>query len=240
LAKKLWKTTDVLGRRIQLPGKNQPWMTVVGVAADTRVDGLTEPAPPIMYFPHSQSDVTGYFTSLSMGVLVRATNAEALVPEIRRAVRDLDSKVPMSDVRTMHDIVAASIAQHRFTSMLLTGLALFAVLLAALGVYGVTAYAVAERRYEFGVRAALGAQRRQVLMLVLRGGLGMTLMGLGIGMGGVFVLGRLLRGMLAGIGTIDAPVLVAVVGVLLVVSTAALIVPARRALAVDPTEALRS
>jgi ABC-type antimicrobial peptide transport system permease subunit len=174
-----------------------------------------------------------------MGLLVRSANPEALVSSIRHAVREMDARVPVSDVRTMHDIVAASLARHRFTTMLLGGLAGFAVLLAAIGIYGVIAYTVAQRRYELGVRLALGAQRSRVLALVVRHGLAMTLGGLAIGLTGAFVLGRLLRAMLTGIGVVDAPVLAAVAVLLLLVSLVAVIVPARRALSIDPTEALR-
>jgi ABC-type antimicrobial peptide transport system permease subunit len=219
-----------------------PSMTVVGVVANTRVDGLTEPAPPIMYFPHRQADVTGYFTSLSMSLLVRTSAAsfDSVVPAIKRAVRELDTNVPVSEMRTIGDIVSSSIARHRFTALLLSGLAGFAVLLAAIGIYGVVAYSVSQRRYELGVRMALGAGRGRVLSLVLREGLGVVVVGLVVGLAGVMVLGQVLASMLVGIGSLDVPTLAAVAALLLGVALVALVVPARRATSIDPTEALRN
>jgi hypothetical protein len=111
LAKRLWQTDDVLGRKFRLSTAGMPSMTVVGVVANTRVDGLTEPAPPIMYFPHQQANVTGYFTALSMSLVVRTSAAsfDAIVPAIKQAVRALDTNVPVSEIRTIGDIVSSSI-----------------------------------------------------------------------------------------------------------------------------------
>jgi len=242
LAKRLWQTDDVLGRKFRLSTAGMPSMTVVGVVANTRVDGLTEPAPPIMYFPHQQAAVTGYFTALSMSLVVRASAAsfEAIVPAIKQAVRALDTNVPVSEIRTIGDIVSSSIARHRFTALLLSGLAGFAVLLAAIGIYGVVAYSVSQRRYELGVRMALGAGRGRVLSLVLREGLGVVIVGLVVGLAGVVVLGQVLASVLVGIGSLDASTLVAVSALLLGVAVLALVLPARRAASIDPTEALRN
>ncbi len=240
LAKRLWQSSDVLGRRIRLHSKDSPWMTVVGVVADTRVDGVTEAMPPVMYFPHQQAGTTGYFTSLSMTLLVRTTTGVAgVVPAIKRTVRELDPNVPLSRIQSMDEIVGSSVARHRFTTMLLTGLAAFAAALAAIGIYGVIAYSVAQRRYEFGVRMALGAGRGRVLALVLREGLGVAAFGLVVGVIGAVLLGRVLAASLASVGAVDVPVLAGVSVLLLVVALLALVLPARRAANVEPTEALR-
>jgi predicted permease len=241
LARGLWGDAPALGRRLRLGTDRMPFMTVVGVVGDTRVDGLTEPAPPAMYFPHDQAGTTAYFTSLSMTLLVRSQGGtEALVPAVRQIVRDLDAKVPLSEIRTMTEVVGSSIARHRFTTLLLGGLAAFAVLLAAIGIYGIIAYSVAQRRYEFGVRLALGAGRGRVLGLVVREGMRLALTGLALGVAGVFGLGRLLSSILVGVGAVDVTTLLVVGGVLMVVAILALAVPALRAMSVDPTEALRS
>jgi predicted permease len=241
-AKRLWQTDDVLGRKFRLTTNGMPLMTVVGVVANTRVDGLTEPPPPIMYFPHQQARITGYFAALSMSLLVRTSSpsVDAIVPAIKQAVRELDARVPVSDIRTMGNVVASSIARHRFTTLLLGGLAAFAVFLAAIGIYGIIAYSVAQRRYEFGVRMALGAGRGRVLSLVMREGLGVVLVGLAVGLSGVVLLGRVLGSMLVGIGALDGPTFVGVSAILLIVALLALAIPAQRATAIDPTEALRN
>ena len=241
LARRLWGTSDVLGRRLKLTFKNAPFMTVVGVAGDTRVEGLTEASPPVMYFPHQQSDRTSYFASTSMTLLVRTSGpTETLVPGIKRALRELDPNVPLSEIRTMRDVVGSTIARHRFTTLLLTGLASFAVLLAAIGIYGVIAYNVTQRRYEFGIRLALGAQRGGVLSLVLKEGLGMAAIGLVCGVVGMLALGRLIASMLVGVQPLDPWTLIGVSVVVTVAALAALVIPARRAMSVDPTEAIRN
>jgi putative ABC transport system permease protein len=177
-----------------------------------------------------------------MSLLVRTSSpsVDAIVPAIKQAVRELDARVPVSDIRTMDNVVLSSIARHRFTTLLLGGLAAFAVFLAAIGIYGIIAYSVAQRRYEFGVRMALGAGRGRVLSLVMREGLGVVLVGLAVGLSGVVLLGRVLGSMLVGIGALDGPTFVGVSAILLIVALLALAIPAQRATAIDPTEALRN
>jgi putative ABC transport system permease protein len=154
-------------------------------------------------------------------------------------VRERDANAPVSELRTMEAIVASSVARHRFTTMLLGGLAGLAVSLAAVGIYGVVAYSVAQRRYEFGVRMALGAKRSRVFGLVLSEGLGIVVIGLVVGIGGVVVLSRLIASMLVGVGQTDPVTLVSVALLLMVLATIALLIPARRAMSVDPLTAIR-
>jgi putative ABC transport system permease protein len=239
MARKLWGNADPIGRRFGMFNTRSEKATVVGVVRDTRVDGVTEPVPPVMYFPHAQAQRSAYFTALNMTLLIQSTaSVAALLPGVKQVVRELDPNVPLSDVRTLEEIVGSSIARHRFTTMLLSGFALLALLLASVGIYGVIAYGVSQRRYEFGVRMALGAARGRVLGLVLREGLLLVICGLALGLAGAVVCGRLLRSMLVGVTALDAPTLLAVSMCLLAAALVALLIPARTALAVDPREAL--
>jgi putative ABC transport system permease protein len=241
LGRKLWGNENPIGRQLSLFNTQSERATVIGVAGDTRVDGVTEPVPAVMYFPHAQAHRSAYFTAINMTLLVRSTAPIAgLLPGIRQIVRELDANVPLSDVRTLEEVVGSSIARHRFTTMLLSGFALLALLLAAVGIYGVVAYGVSQRRYEFGVRMALGAARGRVLALVLRDGLLLVLGGLALGMGAALATGRLLRSMLVGVSALDAPTLGVVSVCLLAAALLALIIPARHAMAVNPNESLRS
>jgi putative ABC transport system permease protein len=239
MARKLWGNQDPIGRRFSVFNSPEQKASVIGIVRDTRVDGITEPVPAIMYFPHAQAQRSAYFTALNMTLLIQSDAPLAtLLPGLKQAVRELDANVPLSDVRTLDDIVSSSIARHRFTTMLLSGFALLALLLATVGIYGVVAYGVSQRRYEFGVRLALGAARGSVLTLVLREGLLLVLCGLALGMAGALVSARFLRSMLVGVSPLDLPTLALVSLFLLAAALVALVIPARSALAVDPREAL--
>ncbi|MGH7468298.1 MAG: ABC transporter permease [Longimicrobiales bacterium] len=241
LARSLWGAASPIGRRLSLSNTPTQWATVIGEVRDTRVDGVTEPAPPIMYFPHTQAQRSGYFTAVNMTLLIQnAASPAALLPAVKTAVRELDANVPVSDERSMAEIVGSSIARHRFTTLLLVGFALLALLLASVGMYGVIAYGVSQRRYEFGVRAALGATRGRVLGLVLREGLLLVSAGLALGLAGAFATGRLLRAMLGDISALDVQTVGAAALCLLTAALLALLVPARNAMAVSPTEMLRN
>ena len=239
LARTLWGERDPIGRRLRLMGEGSPWAEVVGVVGDTRVDGITEPAPPIVYFPHAQAGQSGYFTANSMTLLIAHGAGESVIPAVRHAVQELDPNVPISEVRSMDDVVASTIANHRFTTLLLAGFALLALLLAAVGIYGVIAYQVTQRRYEFGVRMALGAGSGGVLRQVVKEGMMLTVSGLVLGLAGALMVGRLLAAMLSGIGAVDAVTMAAVSGFLICVALLALAIPATQAMRVSPTEALR-
>lgn len=241
LANELWGTTDVVGRRFRMWTAGQPFMTVVGVVGDTRSEGITEPVPGTMYFPHAQAGQTAYFTSQTMTLVMRLTSGTtAPVSAVRAAVSSLDSGIPLSDVRTMPAIVASTIATQRFTTTVLGALAGLALALAAVGIYGVISYGVTQRRREFGVRIALGAAWGRVASGVLREGLGLAATGLVIGALGAFALDRALRSLLEGVAPLDLAALGAVSGVLLVVALLAGVAPARRAARVNPVETMRS
>jgi ABC-type antimicrobial peptide transport system permease subunit len=154
-------------------------------------------------------------------------------------VRSLDGSVPVSEVRTLENVVGTSVANRRFSTTLVVGFAALALVLAGLGTYGVIAYGVTQRVFEIGVRQALGAERGEVLRLVMGEGLRLCAIGVAIGLAGSVVAGRLIRALLVGVSPFDWPTLALVCAVLAAVSVLACLVPARRAMAVSPTEALR-
>jgi predicted permease len=241
LAMELWGTAEVVGKRMRVWSPDWPFMTVVGVVGDTRSEGITEPVPGTMYVPHQQAGATSYFTSQVMGLVVSLeTGVPAPVTAIRQALNELDRNIPLSDVRLMHEVVAGTIATQRFTTTVMGVLAVLAVGLAAIGLYGIIAYGVTQRRREFGVRIALGAGSTRVMGIVLREGLLLAGGGLMVGMAGALALDRLLRSILADVVGIDMRTLYEVSIVLVLVACLATMIPARRALAVDPAETLRA
>jgi len=207
---------------------------IVGVVADVRASAIADPAQPALYVPFAQRPVA----DLTLAVRTRGDPIR-LVGPIRTVIRSLDPDQPLSSWATMSDVVAASVRQPRDRTTLLGAFALVAVVLAAIGVYGVMAYGVTERTREIGVRVALGASARDVVRLVVGGALGMTAIGVALGLMGGLATSRLLGSLLYGVGTTDAPTFVAAAGLILVVAGLASWIPARRAARVDPVTALR-
>jgi putative ABC transport system permease protein len=164
----------------------------------------------------------------------------AIAPAVRATVRSLDQRVPISHVETMDGVVTDSIASRRFTTLLLGAFAALALGLAGIGIYGVIAYGVSQRAFEIGVRIALGASRGSVIQLVMGEGVRMTAAGVVIGLAGAFVVTRLLGSLLVGVTVFDPLTVVGVVVALVSVASLACALPARRATAVSPTDALRS
>jgi putative ABC transport system permease protein len=218
-----------------------PWVTVVGVAKDVRSNGFQADVLPMMYFPHAQTGRSAYATPRTMSIVVRtAGDPMALAASLRETARSIDRNVPVAQPRTMDEVVGGSIASRRFATLLLGVFATLALLLAGIGIYGVIAFAVSQRTYELGLRMALGAQRGQVMRLVVSEALGMTLVGLVLGLAGALAVGRLARSMLVGVGAADVPTYAIVAVVLAGVAILASALPARRATLVSPTEALRA
>ncbi len=163
----------------------------------------------------------------------------AIAPAIQREIRGLDPNQPVSDVRTMNQVMSEWVARSRFNTLLLGLFAGLATLLSAVGIFGVMNYSVALRTRELGLRLAVGAQPRQVLLLVLRQGLGLTIVGVVLGLAAAFALTRLLSGLLFGVAAVDVTTFASISVLLVIVSLLACYLPARRAMRIDPLSALR-
>ena len=216
-------------------------MEVVGVVGDVRHTGLDAEPQPEAYALSRQLPPTARFGRVGTTALVVRTSGDPLriVPFLRRAVMDVDHDVPLDSVMTMEARLSASVAAPRFYALLLGLFALMALLLAAIGIYGVLSYNVSQRHREIGVRMALGADGRDILSLVLGQGLTLAVVGVAIGVAGAFATTRFLRTLLFGI-TVTDPVTYTGITVLLTgVALLACWIPARRAIRVDPMTALR-
>jgi len=225
--------TDVVGRLIR-PGGSEEQSTIIGIVGDVRHDGLDEPVQPTMFLPYAQHADGG------MTIVVRtAGDAAAMTSAVRDAVRSVDAAIPVYDVSTMQERVSKSILAQRLSSSMISVFALMALVLATVGVYGLIAYSVAERRHEIGIRLALGAQGRDVRRLVVGQGVRLTLTGVVIGIAGAIAIGRGLRGLLFGVTATHAPTLIGVSAILLAVAAIASWIPARRAARTDLLGALR-
>jgi predicted permease len=226
---------DALGRRIRIgPDPNGDPMTVVGVVGDIRTDGFAVPVPPTLFANHRRET-----WERSLAVVIRTSGDPAsATPVLRRAVKGADPTLAVRDVRTLDDVIGSSLAPRRFALGLVASFAGLALLLATIGIYGVLSYAVASRTREFGVRLALGATERSILVLVLRQGLAWSLFGLVVGVGGALASGRLLSRMLYGVQPLDSTTYVGVVGGLVVVVAVACLVPSLRATRVDPIQSM--
>ncbi|HEX8161832.1 MAG TPA: ABC transporter permease [Pyrinomonadaceae bacterium] len=224
-----------VGKRIMLAADEKFMREIVGVVGDTR-PSLETPAGAQMYIPYAQDA-----TWSSMTLVVRAGDADAagLAPAARAAVQSLDKTLPVYNVKTMNEVFAASIARRRSSMLLISAFALVALLLALVGIYGVTAYHVTQRTHEIGVRMALGAQRRDVLRLILVQSLRLTLGGLAAGLVCALALTRVMSGLLYDVRPNDPLTFAAGSLLLAAVATLACYVPARRATRVDPMIALR-
>src|SRR5215207_2440073 len=226
---------DPIGKRIKVFMAEAPvWTEVVGVVGDVRYDNLTAEAEPFVYYPHP--GLTYEFMTL---VVRTAGDPAEMAPAVRREIAAIDPDQPVSDVRTMTQVMADTVGLARFNTLLLGIFAGLATLLAAVGIFGVMNYSVQLRTREIGLRMALGAQPGRVLMLILRQGLLLTLIGIGVGLAGALALSRLLSGFLYGVGANDPATFAAIVVVLGVGSLVACYIPARRATRVDPLVALK-
>jgi len=223
-----------VGRHFQRPfsGTEAP-VEVVGIVRDSKYDDLRDDVPPTMFLPWRQSAISRLY------VAVRAAMTPGMTDQIRAAVADVDATVPVTDLKTQVEQIDASIARERVFSTLLASFGVFALLLAAIGLHGVTSYAVARRTSEIGVRLALGATRGAVLWMVLRQVLLLAAAGLVIGVPLAIGATRVVRSMLFGVGTADPLSLAAAAVALLTVAAVSGLLPARRAARLDPIAALR-
>jgi predicted permease len=235
LARRYFGTEDPLGRLIVSTG-SQKHFEIVGVVPDAKYRSLREPSPPTFYIPFFQEPGGGW----AHFALRTTGNPRATMASLTSVVRDVDRTVRVRDVRTMNDVVNASVHQERLLAHLGGFFGLFALALACFGLYGVLSFAVVQRTREIGVRVALGARRRDVLSLVVGRGLRLALLGSGIGLVGAFGLTRLVANLLFGVTPADPLTFVSVTLLLLAVTVLASWLPARRAARIDPMVALRS
>jgi putative ABC transport system permease protein len=235
LARVYWPGQSAIGKRMK-PGFDGPWRTIVGVVADVKNSGLDKPAGTELYFPVAQTE--GDYRAFYLAIR-GSSNPKHLASAARAAVRELDPALPVASVRTMDEVMAEAQARPRFLTLLIGLFSAVALGLAGLGVYSVMAYSVAQRTGEFGIRMAMGAQRGDVMRLVLRQGLLMGLGGVVAGALGGVGLSRYLRGSLYGIDGFDPGPFLMMSAVLVMALLLACAAPALRATRVDPITALR-
>jgi putative ABC transport system permease protein len=234
MANLFWPKQDPVGKRFSQDKDKPKWITVVGVVGDVREYGLDQPTAPEAYFPQSQESRT-YVT-----IVVRtATKPLSQLSAVTQAVHELDGQLPVFQPRELTEVVSASSEEQRFVALLLGLFAGLALVLAAVGIYGVVSYSVVQRTHELGVRLALGAGQWDVLGMVLGEGLRLAAYGLGAGLVAAFILTRLMSSLLYGVRPTDPFTFVLVPIVLIAVALLASYVPARRATKVDPMVALR-
>ena len=235
LARQYFGTENPIGRRIEMGFRDGVPLEVIGVTADVRQTGLQADPYPGMFLPYSQ-----YQASVPLVFVIRSANDPgAVAAAVRNELRHVDSQVPIYDVKTMDQVLQTVTARPRFLTFLLVLFAGVAVLLAAIGIYGIMSYTVAQGRREIGIRAALGAQRRDLLRMVLRKGLKLTLIGIALGLIGAFGLTRLMSNLLFGVSATDPMTFAGVTLLLVIVALVASYLPARRATKIDPLVALR-
>jgi predicted permease len=242
LARTFYPGLSPLGRRIRpCCGDSNPWFTIIGVVGDVKQGGVNNDPGTELFFLNPQVARAGIFAYRTMGVAIRTPRDPLqLTPTVRRLVAELDHTLPLANVQTMENNVARTMAQPRFVTLLLGLFAGIALVLAAVGTYGVMSYSVAARNREIGIRMAMGAEGGNVLGMVLRQGSVLAGAGLVLGVGGAFGLTRLLSSQLYEVSATDpgtfllAPLFLAGVALL------ACVVPARRATRVDPVQALRA
>jgi putative ABC transport system permease protein len=238
-ARQHFPNEDPIGKRVRpgistIEGEDSTMCEIVGVVGDVRNRGLNTPPRPAYYTPHTQ-------VPFSQMVMVAKTNIEprTLIPAVTKDVASMDADLPLFGVKTMDEYLAASVAAPRFSTTLLSIFAAVALVLTVVGLYGVMSYSVAQRTNEIGIRLALGAQGSDVLLMVIRQGSKLILLGIGIGLVGAFALTRLVESLLFGVTTKDPFTFAAVALLLALVALFACYVPAWRATKVDPMEALR-
>jgi putative ABC transport system permease protein len=239
MARQYWPGENVLGRRFKLgdPDEDTPWIEIVGIVGDVRQMGIDEPVKAEMYLSYQQIDNIWY---IPRDLAIRTTGETSnLVGAVRQIIREVDPDQPVSNVATMAEVLGTEAAQRRMGMIMLAGFAALALLLASLGIYGILAYFVTQHTNEIGVRQALGATPRNILFLVLRKGMALTLLGVAIGLGASFALTRLMSSLLFGVKAADPLTFVTVPLLLALVALVACLVPALRATRIDPLVALR-
>ena len=235
LARRIFGGSDPIGQQVRTgPSRSGPWITIVGVVGDIRHAGLDAEPLPELYLHYASSPPNSPF------IAIRTTGeASAVAETVRREARAADASLSIYDMRTMDDVRAASVAERRFLLILITAFGALALLLASVGVYGVMTLVVSERTQEVGVRLALGADPARVLVMIVRQAVSLAAIGVAIGVTGAAMLAPLIASQLFGVGVMDPVTFAAVPLMLVAVATAAAVVPGRRAMRVDPVQAIR-
>ena len=236
VARRFWPNGNAIGQRVGYPYAS-PWITIVGIVPDTKQDSLRDTSRASLYVPWAQS--SGRFSGALWLVARTAGEPAATGAAIRGLIHDIDRAMPVSDIRTMDAVISDSVTKSRFTTLLVAGFALLALVLGAVGIYGVMSYLVGERRREMGIRIALGASRASVMRLVLRRAAWLAGAGAAIGVVGATIVTRSLRQWLYGVSALDPLTFVIVPVLFLAVAAIASSAPALRATRADPASALR-
>lgn len=240
MAREFWPDENALGKRFRqgMGNTRAPWATIVGIVADVRQMGVDVPVKAEMYLPYPQAGLQPWYAPRDL-VIRTSIEPTSLVPAITARVHEIDADQPLSNIRTMKKLLGKEFGQRETGTTLLGVFAALAMVLAAIGLYGVLSYFVSQRTPEFGVRMALGAKSRDILWLVLKRGMGLAMLGLAIGVAASFALTRLMQSLLFEVSTSDPIVYLLIAPLLLLVAFAACVIPARRAMKIDPMVALR-
>jgi putative ABC transport system permease protein len=227
---------DPIGKRLNLGSEKEPdWNEIVGVVADVKYNGLSQEVQPALYLSAAQATVWG----TSLIVKTDLSDPLTLTSAIRREIQQLDSQLPISDIATMDQRMSAAMSQQRFRTSLVGLFALQALLLACIGIYGVISYSVAQRTHEIGIRMALGAQKENVLYMIVKQGVVLTTIGVAVGIAASYFLTRLMSSLLFGVKPTDLVTFMFSAGLLITTALLGTYLPARRATKVDPLVALR-
>ena len=234
MARTYWPNGDPLGKRLKVMPSSTSWVTVIGVIANARTESLADANVPQIYLSMYQTKPR------ELAIFLRGQLDPGSIPaEVREQVQSVNPELPVYGAQTLADALTASLAERRFLMEMVASFAATALLLAALGIYGVISYIVSERTRDIGIRLALGAQRENILEMVLRQGLGLAISGAAVGLVGALIGSHLMAGLLYGVRPTDPLTFVGVTLLLTVVALAACYIPARRAMRINPLIALR-
>lgn len=243
LAERLWPGQNAMGKGIKMDGSRPPFYRVVGVTDNIRGTALTDPPAEVVFFPMLPLPKASLESPARAMTLVLRSNGvppETLAGSLRRILTSMDPNVPLGNVRTMDDVVARSMTRLSFTMMLLGIAAAMALILSAIGIYGVISYIVGRRTGEIGIRMALGAHASRVGRLVVMQSVRLAVIGIIVGIASTLLITRLLSSVLFDVSPTDPVTLAAVSAIMLAIAVLASYVPAQRAMRVDPAEALRA
>jgi putative ABC transport system permease protein len=240
VARTVWPGGDALGQRITLEEDPRPedWLTIIGVVDDVRQQSLTEKAHPAIYQPYAQVRQPDFIDHMTFAVRTAAQPA-SMATAMRGVLQEVDRNQPAQSITAMTDLVATTTAEPQFQTRLIAIFSMLALLLAAIGVYGVLACAVAERTREIGIRMALGAEKSDITRMVLRRSLLLVTVGVSLGVVGALAVTRVLATFLFEVKPTDLPTFLVVAALLVAVALLAALLPAQRAARVDPLIALR-